>query len=268
MEKLGRGYFVTVQKSEKEGKVEKRFRFPLLENTAKNLKETHDRYVSLAGRAVDIPETTMEAQRLQDGTYQMTILQDDLSLDGSSLADFLKGHSDQDCLKAFALALEGTFSVYRYSKTLEKEGIALRLESNPSNWWVKGNGQMTFFDTTPPLLSTNNKIDKDILVPKENPTFIGRLTAWLARAPLIRLLSDMVIRRYAFDWPTTIRTFLVKTIDCAPQLKEKFIKATRSAVDMLDDKARFQKRLTDMSIRIELLKLRMFNWLSGIGEKK
>jgi hypothetical protein len=269
---VGSGTFVTVRKSQsQEGKLKKTFRFPLLESTAKNLKSDHDRYVRILKRIIPVPETVMEAERLDDGRYQMTITQDDLTGNGCSLADHMNsGLSTVEREDAFSKAMNGTLQVCLRSKELEDVGIKLGLESNPNNWWVTSDSNVMFFDTTPPLISVGGRINTDVLVPRENPTFLGRLMAKLARMPIIRKLSEHVIKRYAFDWPTTIRTFLIKTIDCAPSMRDELVDATRKAVEGLeiDDKhrKRFQKKLTDFSIKVELMKLKAFDWLASIGQ--
>jgi hypothetical protein len=271
---VGSGTFVSVRKSQsQEGKLKKTFKFPLLESTARDLKRVHDQYVTELDKAIPIPETVMDAERLEDGRYQVTITQDDLTPDGSSLADFLRSGGDLGKrLGAYKSALEGTLKVCRLSGELESQGIKLGLESNPNNWWVNSRSETLFFDTTPPLMSVDGRIDTDILVPKENPTFLGRLIAKLARLPVIRKLSEAGIRQYAFNWPTTIRTFLIKTIDCVPSMRDQLVETTRKAVEGLeiDDRYRkqFQKKLTNLSIKVELMKLRVYDWLASIGQAK
>ncbi len=274
MKKLARGTFLDVERSQdRPGKVRKRFYFPLTEGTMKNLRSTHEKYVGHLGKVITLPETTMETKKLDDGKYQVDIYQDDLSLEGSSLTDFLNSEKPVAVrLNAFSSALKQTLEVYMYSRTLFSGGIVLGLESSPNNWWVKENGDVTFFDTTPPLVMENNRVNTDVLVMKEVPTFIGRLFSWLARSKLTRSLSERVIRSYAFDWPTTVRTLLIKTIDCAPKLRSRLTEAAGKAVEALDigekAKAGFRKKLSNFSIRLELLKLKIFKFLDSIGKKE
>jgi len=262
---LARGTFLTVKRSARKGKLDKAFHFPLTERTASLLLRDHSYYVGQISQTIKVPETTMEVEELSGGKYQATIFQDDLTGDGSSLADFLKIEEDRGRqMEAYGKALQGMMAVYSHSKKLESEGVKLGLESNPNNWWMKSNGDAVFFDTTPPLVLRQDKVNTDVLVPKENPTFFGRLSAWLARAPVISLLAEKVIRSYAFDWPTTVRTFLIKTIDCVPKIKDDLIAATREAIDKMpiDEKEGFQKKLSTFSIRLELFKLAIFKMLN------
>jgi hypothetical protein len=271
---VGSGTFVSVERStERKGKVVKRFKFPLLESTAKRLKADHDSYVRELRRTIPMPETVMEGERRDDGRYDVTITQDDLTGNGCSLSEFMNSDSSTvERVEAFGKAMGGTLQVSLRSKELEGVGIRLGLESNPNNWWITSDSKALFFDTTPPLISVGGSISTDVLVPRENPTFLGRLMAKLARMPIIRRLSERVIKSYAFDWPTTVRTFLIKSVACAPSMRDELVDATRKAVGALeiDERYRrqFQKKLTDFSIKVELMKLRAFDYLASIGQAK
>ena len=238
----------------------------------------HSYYVRQLEQAAAVPETTMEISELPDGKYQVTITQDDLTGNGSSLASLLEREEDRGKqLEAYGRALSGMMNVYAHAKKLRAEGIELGLESNPHNWWMKSNGDAVFFDTTPPLVSRDGRINMDVLVPKENPTFFGRLSAWMARAPLISYFAQKVIKGYAFDWPTSVCSFLIKTIDCVPRIKDDLVAATREAIDRmqmpLEARERFQGKLSSFSIRLELFKLKIFKMLNpenpdGLGGPK
>lgn len=271
MRGIKRGSFVSVIESRgRKGKVEKIFNFPLTEKTAKRLEKDHDSYVSHLGSVITLPETTFEAQKLSNGSYQVSIFQDDMNGDGMLLADYLSLEPDvSECMGVFSKALKATMQVREYSAAFAR--VDLGLESNPNNWWVKKNGDMVFFDTTPPIIAIDDNVHTDMLVMKDNPAFLGRLMSWLAHGPVgfLRKLSEKVMRKYAFDWPTTVRTFLVKAIDCAPVLKNDLVETARNAIGSIgmedSEKKRFMRKLSDFSISMELAKLRFYNFLDNIG---
>jgi hypothetical protein len=270
MKLLGRGVFLEVRKSKKhEGKVEKKFRFPLREKTAKLLKEDHDTYTASVASIVNLPRTEMHLEPGKDG-WQVTVLQDDLSGDGMLLSSFLSSAAGNiDKLNAYEEMLDKTLGVFRSFG--RNKAIKLGIESNPNNWWVRSSGPgIMFFDTVPPLVCLHGEINRDVLVMQEDPTFFRRVMAFLSRFKLTSKLAEKTIRKYAFDWPTTVRTLLVKTIACTPQLKDDLIRTARKAIDELgipkEEQRKFQKKLSSFSIRVELFKLRMFNWLDNIGK--
>ncbi len=269
MKLVGRGTFLTVEKSsDHPSKVRKRFRFPLTEETVRKLSSSHARYVSHLRSSIDVPDSPIRASKLPDGRYQVDIFQDDLTRNGCSLGSYLASEREVSLrLAAFKNALHQTLLVYARSLSLDQ--VKLGLESNPNNWWVKEDSKLIFFDTTPPLLMEGGKPDLDLLVMRECPTVVGRLSAWLARSWLTKSLSERLIRSYAFDWPTTIRTFLVKTIDCVPELKKDLARAAREAVGNLDidekELRRFQKKLSWFSVNLELVKLRIYQFFERMG---
>jgi len=258
---LGRGTFLDVSRSA-EGRVRKRFRFPLAESTAKSFLDAHERYVSRLSSCINMPQTRAEAKPMEDGSFQVDIHQDDLSQDGCDLASFLKCDLPVSVrIGAFSQAMRQTLQV-RAEPTIS-------IESNPNNWWIREDRQAVFFDTTPPLLLDEGKPRTELLVMKENPTFMGRLTAFLAHNRITAKLSAMVIKDYAFSFPTLVRTFLIKSIDAAPKLKGELIEAARSAVAELDlddeERKRFEAKLSDFSIGLEMLKLRVFKFIDSLG---
>jgi|GEM_PF-2468282 len=270
MKGVKRGTFVSViEAPNRKGKVEKMFNFPLTENAVKRLEKDHESYVSHLRSTIALPETVFERQKLNDGRYQVSIFQDDMDGDGMLLADFLSLEPDiSECMGVFSKALKATMQVREYSAAFAR--VDLGLESNPHNWWIRKNGDAVFFDTVPPIIAVDNNVHTDMLVMRDNPTFLGRLMSCLAHGPLgfLRKLSEKVMRKYAFDWPTTVRTFLVKAIDCAPGLKNDLVETARDVVGgirMEDyEKKRFMRKLSDFSVNIELAKLKFYNFLDSI----
>jgi hypothetical protein len=84
---IGSGAFVSVAPSKRfKGMVEKRFKFPVLEERALRLKKAHGLYVNFIKGAITVPFTAMETERIAGGKCQITIIQDDLRGDGRLLA--------------------------------------------------------------------------------------------------------------------------------------------------------------------------------------
>jgi len=262
---IGSGTFVSVMPSKSfRGMVEKRFKFPVLEERALRLERAHKTYVNLIKRAITVPFTSMRPERIAGGKCQITIIQDDLRGNGRLLADVMRSKgSKAGRVDAFRKALNESLKVYMYSNMVSGAGLRLGLESNPNNWWVRQDGRMVFLDTMPPLVSERGRVETDLLVMPDNPTLVGRLSAFLSTFRLTRELSARMARKYAFDWPTSVRTFLVKAMDCAPDIAKELAAAARRDVSPLGKS--FTSKLSWLSISAERLKLRIYNLLAAQG---
>ncbi len=268
------GTFLNVRKSESPGLVEKTFRFSQEAPAAETLKRVHDAYVGHISGVIDVPKTTMNLQTRKDGRVDVSITQPDLRADGGmTLSEFLRT-GVASTVFAFNLALSSTLLVYRHAASLRAKGVKIGLESNPNNWMIthtpSGALKATFFDTTPPLLVENGKLEVGVLVPKDNPNGIGPLLSILAHSRLTSKLAAKVMLDYAFDWPTTIRTFLIKSIDVVPHMKSTLIERTRDVVRQMvpsDEQGAFMKKLTWFSVNLELLKLRAFKLIDYLGAR-
>jgi hypothetical protein len=192
-------------------------------------------------------------------------LQDNLEGRGRPVLDILAMEPDET-VDLYLTMLHETLKLYRHARERAREGVLIGIDSNPSNWWIMHDGSPVFFDTTPPLISLYGKIEVDALVPKEHPSFLGKIFGALARIWPISRLSEKVIRQYAFDWPTMIRTLLVKTVYEGRSFRDALVDKTRAAVSELGEgKVDFLRKLTGISIAIELMKYRIFNWFAAIG---
>lgn len=256
------GTFMSVTTSMRHtDKVEKRLRFPLGERTLSKLRMFHECYAEELGKIITVPRAELYDEKRPDGRYHVTIIQDDLGYSGILLADYMRSRaSRRERLATFGKALGETLKVYeRCTGSQMRMGI----ESDPHNWWLFNNGRLAFFDTMPPLLSFDGYLERDVLVLPENPTRVGRLSAFMARFPLTSAAAEGVMDRYAFHWPTTVRTFLVKAIECAPDLTEGLVKTARQAVEPLGKE--FTGMLSACSVWLEMQKLRIYRALERAG---
>lgn len=261
------GTFLQVSRAtDRPGAVKKELKFPLEPDTYDALKRTHDAYVTHAIAAgISIPETEFVATKRPDGKLDVAMYQTDLS--SCLFSDLLAGAlPTREKLAAYRKVLEATLRLRIYSVVGSAPGIKLGMDSNPNNWAVPILGKPVFFDTMPPVISIDGIVEWGVLAPRENPTLVGRLTAALMHSKLLAPLGRRLAESYAFDWPTMIRTLLVKTIDHAPDLKDDLIKATREGVSTLGQP--FADKLTDFSVKFELFMLKCYKAIDLIGKKK
>jgi hypothetical protein len=265
---IGSGTFVKVFPSQsRKGWVEKRLRFTMPAERFGRLKQAHDSYVEEIGKCVHMPKTEMCGERMADGSFSVLIFQQDMRECGRLLADAMGKESAESGARRvgfFRKALEASIQAYGHALEARERGIRLGLESNPNNWWVMDDGTMAFLDTMPPLISFGRADEKDLLVMPDDPSFAGRLCAAIASYGPLAGIAERTIMQYAFDWPTSIRTFLVKAIDCAPDIGERLIDTARWVTKGLGDG--FKARLSGASIWIELAKLKAYNSICRIGK--
>ncbi|MFA4983677.1 MAG: hypothetical protein WC588_05705 [Candidatus Micrarchaeia archaeon] len=229
MLKANRGVYCTVAHAPAVGFVQKKLAYPLSGRTAKSLLAMHEQYVRMLKPIVNVPETRMAIEKQDDGKYEVTILQQDLSkMGGARLHDLLSPDTWQ-CGgdKLFSLYLRSTVGFA--SKAMAhwgEEGKLLGLDSNPANWWVAGDGKWLFFDTMLPyIFRKDGSYGLDLRIGIESP-YSGKGSGGKAEVDLDRLMGYRAAIHASFHDPVLMfRHALATSIMQIPDLATEFLEA-------------------------------------------